>query len=402
MILAYFLFFINEIYYYTVLELYILPILLYIIPINLNLEIQKFNQICYNLFICKKNVILILGGTMETYESSANLKQKSSEIELRDLITILWNHKIMVLILTLIFAVGAAVFSVYFISPTYETTFTIALNVPEAYNTKYGDFESPIKNNIDYINLIKSNEVIEKTILDMGYNLGEVSVESISNRVVIGKIDKDQNVIPITVTGNDPHEIVEISNKLYKNYEENVDLIIKDRAINHFYKDYTVKLETSNDKLQSTNELLAKQEELINTTPKLIDQEALLKTLSESSDYIILDDIINPNYTNLENTIVETKKTIGSLQNNIATYETYIEELSLEKESLNKFYEAGGQGKFESDVLDTSDVFVLSQAMVPSDKLGPNITMNVVIAGVVGSILSLFIVFFKAYLKKEI
>lgn len=339
---------------------------------------------------------------METYESSANLKQKSSEIELRDLITILWNHKIMVLILTLIFAVGAAVFSVYFISPTYETTFTIALNVPEAYNTKYGDFESPIKNNIDYINLIKSNEVIEKTILDMGYNLGEVSVESISNRVVIGKIDKDQNVIPITVTGNDPHEIVEISNKLYKNYEENVDLIIKDRAINHFYKDYTVKLETSNDKLQSTNELLAKQEELINTTPKLIDQEALLKTLSESSDYIILDDIINPNYTNLENTIVETKKTIGSLQNNIATYETYIEELSLEKESLNKFYEAGGQGKFESDVLDTSDVFVLSQAMVPSDKLGPNITMNVVIAGVVGSILSLFIVFFKAYLKKEI
>ena len=169
----------------------------------------------------------------------------------------------MVLILTLIFAVGAAVFSVYFISPTYETTFTIALNVPEAYNTKYGDFESPIKNNIDYINLIKSNEVIEKTILDMGYNLGEVSVESISNRVVIGKIDKDQNVIPITVTGNDPHEIVEISNKLYKNYEENVDLIIKDRAINHFYKDYTVKLETSNDKLQSTNELLASKNQLI-------------------------------------------------------------------------------------------------------------------------------------------
>ena len=76
MILAYLLFFINEIYYYTVLELYILPILLYIIPINLNLDIQNFNQICYNLFICKKNVILILGELWKLMKAVLILNKK--------------------------------------------------------------------------------------------------------------------------------------------------------------------------------------------------------------------------------------------------------------------------------------------------------------------------------------
>lgn len=181
-----------------------------------------------------------------------------------------------------------------------------------------------------------------------------------------------------------------------------MDLIIKDRAINYFYNDFSAKLESDQSKLQSNNDLLRRYEDLIETTPQLIDQEGLLKAFSEASNYIVLDDITNPNYIELQNTLIETKKIIETTESNIATYNAYLEELELEKAALEKFYQEGGLGRFESSLLDTSDVFVLSQAMVPSDKVSPNLAANVVTAGLLGNILSIGLVFFRSYMKREI
>ncbi|NLJ91098.1 MAG: hypothetical protein GX323_09385 [Clostridiales bacterium] len=339
---------------------------------------------------------------MKIYDTSVKLKQRGSVIEARDLINLLWKYKLILIIIPLIFAIVAAIFNIYFVKPVYKTTFTIYVNIPSAYSTKYGNFTSPINNNIDYINLIKSNEVIEKTIASMGYNTYEVSIESINSRITIGEEDTSQNIFPIIVSGHDPQEIVDLSNKLYNTYIGHVDLIIKDRAINYFYNDFSVKLESDQSKLQSNNDLLRRYEDLIETTPQLIDQEGLLKAFSEASNYIVLDDITNPNYIELQNTLIETKKIIETTESNIATYNAYLEELELEKAALEKFYQEGGLGRFESSLLDTSDVFVLSQAMVPSDKVSPNLAANVVTAGLLGNILSIGLVFFRSYMKREI
>lgn len=225
---------------------------------------------------------------------------------------------------------------------------------------------------------------------------------SINSRITIGEEDTSQNIFPIIVSGHDPQEIVDLSNKLYNTYIGHVDLIIKDRAINYFYNDFSVKLESDQSKLQSNNDLLRRYEDLIETTPQLIDQEGLLKAFSEASNYIVLDDITNPNYIELQNTLIETKKIIETTESNIATYNAYLEELELEKAALEKFYQEGGLGRFESSLLDTSDVFVLSQAMVPSDKVSPNLAANVVTAGLLGNILSIGLVFFRSYMKREI
>ena len=137
---------------------------------------------------------------MKIYDTSVKLKQRGSVIEARDLINLLWKYKLILIIIPLIFAIVAAIFNIYFVKPVYKTTFTIYVNIPSAYSTKYGNFTSPINNNIDYINLIKSNEVIEKTIASMGYNTYEVSIESINSRITIGEEDTSQNIFPIIVS----------------------------------------------------------------------------------------------------------------------------------------------------------------------------------------------------------
>ena len=107
---------------------------------------------------------------MSTHERNTKTEQNKVEFDLRDLIIYLWRHKIIVIIITLIFTIAASIISNFFLTPTYTTTFTIATNIPGAYNTKYGEFSSPINNNIDYLNLIKSNEVIEQTITRFLFN----------------------------------------------------------------------------------------------------------------------------------------------------------------------------------------------------------------------------------------
>ena len=220
---------------------------------------------------------------MHTQHTNDKPRKTTDNFFLRYLIIILWNHKFLILGSTLLFVLGATLISNLLIKPEYKTTFTIVANVPTTYTTKYGEFSSPIKSNSDYINLIKSNEVIEKSIIDMGYNSSEVTMETISDNIFIGETEQGQNVFPITVTGNDPVKIVELSNTLYDNYMAYIDLMIIDRAVAHFYNDFTVKLYTSKNDLRSNKYLLAEYEKLLENTSEVIDQEALLNVLSEGS-----------------------------------------------------------------------------------------------------------------------
>ena len=90
---------------------------------------------------------------MDTNQTNINYED---EIDLRQLIMALWNRKIMIIVVTLLFALVAGVFSKFFIKPVYSTRISIVANIPEIYVTKYGEYTLPIKENGEYINLIKS------------------------------------------------------------------------------------------------------------------------------------------------------------------------------------------------------------------------------------------------------
>ena len=332
---------------------------------------------------------------MDTNQTNINYED---EIDLRQLIMALWNRKIMIIVVTLLFALVAGVFSKFFIKPVYSTRISIVANIPEIYVTKYGEYTLPIKENGEYINLIKSGDVVSKTIEDLGYSSEEMSVEKLSGMI------SEQSVFNITVSADNPEESLKIANQLYDNYIRFVEIMLKEKAVNYYYNDFELKLKMNQDKLLSMQDLLSRTEELLKDTPKIINQkEAIDEIKSDIKDFIILENIINPNYTQIESDIIETKQNIYMLESTNAEYAKYLEELAIEKEGLTDAYKSGKDSDITSLVDNMSvSIYKLSDPVAPSSKSSPNVGRNVVIGGLVGGMLSVFVALFLAYWKKEI
>lgn len=342
-------------------------------------------------------------------ESPNNIEQYEDEIYLRELIMILWKQKIMIISVTLIIAILAALFSKFILSPVYKTNLNIVISMPETYKTRYGEYKLPISTNGEYINLIKSNDVIVNTLKDMEYDTRAVSVQDLKDRITIGEISTNttivQNSFTVTVSANNPEESLKLAQHLYQNYTDFMDVMMKDRAVSYYYNDFAVQIESLGNQLSKTREILAKDEELLSNTPETINQKAAAAELkNDTTNYVILENIINPNYTTLEASIIENKQMIFDLESSIEQYKGYMEELEVEQAALDKYYQSGKTGKIEASIMDVVDVSIYqpSEPVAPTRKSSPSTLMNTVIGGVLGGILSVFAVLFKAYWKKEI
>ncbi len=339
---------------------------------------------------------------MSTNKADVNKKTYNDEIELRELIMILWNRKIMIIGITLIFALLAGLFTKFMVTPVYTTNFSVVARIPATYSTKYGDYELPITSNTEYLNLMKSSEVIKETIKDLGLDPNQVPVDSIRNRISFVNANDNQSIYQINVSGSSPEEVVALADALYDNYIKYLDVLIKDRAINYYYNDFKVKYNQNEAKLESNEDLLARHEKLLETIPQTIDQKSAMEEIPNTNDYIVLENIINPNYTHLEHNILEVKQNINVLENANKQYSIYLEELEAQKASLDNYYASDMEGEFEADLVDNMDIFKLSDAIAPAGKSSPNTMRNVVIAGLLGGMIGVFAAFFIAYWKREI
>lgn len=326
------------------------------------------------------------------------------EIDLRELIMVLWKRKFIIIGITLIFAVLAGVFSKVLVDPVYETKFNIVVNIPEVYATKYGEYTLPITSKNDYINLIKNNDVIANTIEDMEYGSDAVSVEGLKGRIAVNNSGSgDQSVFQVTVSANNPEESLKLAQHLYANYINFLDIMVKERAVNYFYNEFMVKIKANENLILSTQDILARNEELLESTPEIINHKAAMEEIP-SGVYVVIDNIINPNYTKIESDILSNRQTINELEGINAGYTRYLEELAAEEEAITKYYESGQKGKLESEIIDIieADIYRLSEPVAPSGKASPNIKRNVVIGGVLGGMASVMGALFVAYWKKEI
>lgn len=342
-------------------------------------------------------------------ESQNSIQQYEDEIDLRDLIMVIWKKKLVIISVTLVIAILAALISKFILTPEYETNLNIVVSMPETYITRYGEYKLPISSNGEYIKLIKSNDVIVNTIRDMEYDTKIVSVQDLKDRITIGEISTNativQNSFTVTVSANNPEESLKLAQHLYQNYIDFMDVMMKDRAVSYYYKDFTVQAESLENQLNKTREILAKNEGLLANTPETINQEAAAAELkNDTTNYVVLENIINPNYTTLEASIIENKQMIFDLESSIELYKGYMEELEVEQVALDKYYQSGKTGRIEASIMDVVEVSIYqpSEPVAPTRKSSPSTLVNTVIGGVLGGILSVFVVLFKAYWKKEI
>ncbi|MDF2613518.1 MAG: capA [Clostridia bacterium] len=344
-------------------------------------------------------------------ESQLNIQHYEDEINLKELVLILWKQKFIIISSTLVAAILAGLSSIFILSPVYDTKLNIVINMPEIYNTRYGEYTLPITTNEQYINLITSNDVLTNTIANMEYNASEVSVDSLRKRISIDQVntkaDTEQNSFTITISASSAQESLKLAQTLYDNYIEFLDIMTKQTAISYYYNSFSIELKKSQALLKSNQEFLKKNEELLATIPQTINQKEAMRAIqgemTNTSNYVVLENIINPNYTKVENDIILNRQSIITIEDSIRMYNEYLEEISKEKQAITKYYEAGKVGKLESSIIGVvkTNVYLPSPPVAPSQKTSPRNSLNVAIGVILGGMLGIMIVFVKEWLKKD-
>lgn len=339
-------------------------------------------------------------------EIQHDVQYKEDEIDLRELFMALWKRKVMIVSVTLIGAILAGLFSMFVLSPVYDSKLNIVVSMPETYNTRYGEYKLPITTNDQYIDLITSNDVLIKTIKEMGYS--DITLENLRNKISIGKVaaksaDVVQNSFEVTVSAGDPKEVQKLAQTLYDNYIEFADVMTKERAINYYINHFKVDKNSQDILLESAHEILKKNEELLAKTPETINQKDALSQVTNTKDFVVLENIINPNYTKIENDIILKKQEINTIEDSIRADIENLAQLNIEKKAVEKYYETGKEAKLDSSligVVETS-IYLPSPPVAPTQKTSPSNAMNTAIGLVLGGILACGIALIREYWFKK-
>lgn len=333
-------------------------------------------------------------------------QRKADEIDLRELFLVLWKKKVSVICITLIAAIMTGIVSIFVITPEYRSNLNIIINMPGSYHTKYGDYKLPITTNEQYINLITSNEIIMRTIKDMGYD-NDTTIESILKNITIHtpetkKDDVDINSYNVEVAADNPEEARKLAQTLFNNYTKFLDILTLEGAVEYFVNYFSIELSSLEVSLISTKEILAKNEALLAETPQTINQKEAINEIYSSpnvSDYIVLESIVNPNYTKIESDIIDNKQSINNIEKTIMIYKQYLNELYTVKENIED-YKLNGKldifdGEFKS--ITKTNIYLPSSPIAPSKKTSPNTLLNVVIGALIGGMVGVISVYIKEY-----
>jgi capsular polysaccharide biosynthesis protein len=336
--------------------------------------------------------------------------EQADEISLQDLFMALWRQKILIIVITLVAAIVTGIISVFAITPVYHAKLNIIMNMPEIHHTKYGDYTLPISTNEQYINLITSNDILINTMKDLGYDAADTSIESLRDKISIVQTDNKnavQNSFDIRVASDNPEKARKLAEVLYLNYIEFIDVMVAEGATTYFSNYYDVLQRTLEVQLETDKQLLEKNTTLLNNTPMTINQrEAMDEILSSENltDFIIMGNIINPNYTELELDIIEIKQAINITENTINQNNLYLDELDAKQSEIVKFYESGEFTELKSKIvrITKSNIYLPSDPVAPTNKTSPSNARNVIIGTLLGGMVSVLIALVREFwFKKE-
>ena len=179
--------------------------------------------------ILYNNYDLITKGVNKMNKNEKEVQYYVYQTDLKEIFLVLWKRKKMIISLSLIVGLIVALYSKFVIIPTYETKLNIIISMPETYTTRYGQYELPFFENSQYLNLIKSNDVIANTIKYMDYD-NDVSIEDLRGKVTILETKAasgvKQNSFEIIVSERTPEESLKLAQNLYKSYLI-IDVMIK-------------------------------------------------------------------------------------------------------------------------------------------------------------------------------
>ena len=332
---------------------------------------------------------------VDTYDSE-------EVIDLLELLQPLWRNKLAIICITIVIAIVAGIISLFFLAPEYRSGLDIYVGMPETYTTRYGDYTLPIMTNDQYMDMIRHDIVLQKTIDDIKPAV-VISRSELKNSINISsrQTGNDKTEFTIAISRKDPDSAKLIAETLYQNYMEYVDVVVRDRALGYYHDVYTISLESAQLSLESEREKLKSDTELLDNTEKYLDVEGVLDKLPSTSTTIVIDNLINPGYIKLQNDILTKKQTISELENTIKRNIRYLNDLKAEQDVLSEFYETGEIDRDKTTIINAVDRYIYRlNTIIDSQKVGPKHVKNIVISIVLGFIISSVAVIVWDYIKK--
>lgn len=333
------------------------------------------------------------------------------EISLKELLTILIQGWKFIAGVVMLGALLAIIYSFMIVKPVYETSTELFMNIPEATSTEVGSYQYPSSNAHDYFELINNAKVVNKTLST--YSL-ESSKESFVNSLYISQ-EKDLNTVTVTYKGGNPEEIAKVLDGHILNYQRYLSYQFKEDAINKFLTEGKVSLSLKKEQLLKTKGQLSNAEDQLGKLlPTIPLQKALTTnpeiaakyardnglTVAELSNQLLIEEIINSNYTAVERLVNTIEISIGTLELEITSIQKRLTILANEQLVLSEsdVFEAP-----QSEFLNILSLPIkqVASANVPFNRVSPKRSLNVAIAIVLSGMIAVFIVFFRAYWEKN-
>jgi capsular polysaccharide biosynthesis protein len=327
------------------------------------------------------------------------------ENSLRDMIGIVWNGKWIIISVTIISMLIAGVYSFFTIKPLYE-----AESLVRIIN------DTGLLNSL--IETTKSDVSLNKFIDKLQLNRDQNSINSLRSSINIS-LASETNVVKIKLSGPDPQIITDIAN--HAAFDLGARIEISDRAIAIVNaKNQLIVTEDSmvvnQSELEETQKQLANTPEMYKVTKVLADEPYLLSVVNDAEGeksrnlgrLELISEEINPLHMTLKSSAAELAITLNkqktekkNLEDTISANQKKISDLDdqLNDEKLTI--------RNSERLLSDYNAIFISPAIESNLPVSSNEKqLNVVIAAVMGVMLSVMMVFMRYYwingsLKKD-
>lgn len=299
------------------------------------------------------------------------------EISLREIIETVWKGKWIIILVTAIAVAISGIVSFFIMDPVYEARSTVMINITES------DEQHSLQ---AYKEQVANHAIMSRTISNLNLHDQDITISKLRNKIS-AEIVKDTNLIRIIASDNDPTLVANITNSVTNEFVA----FMSNQSKEQLKKDLEFSIEKINEAIKLNEEDLKDvQNELANTpeilvTNKSLSEDAYLHSVisdrdntsnAEAGSIQLKNEQVNPLHISLQNKKSDLKLEISKLENR--------------KED--------NQQKINDNQLIVKDsLLVVSQAIEPEIPVGPRKMLNVAIAGVVGGMISLFIVFLMEY-----
>jgi len=276
------------------------------------------------------------------------------EIDLREYINILLKRKGIIILIFLIAVITAALVSYFTLSPVYQssTVFSIAL----IDNRPATTIVAQVENNVPIIKISESLEVINSNlILDEVIKRSDLNITSdqLKTRIEVENL-KNTNFIKVTVKADSPEKAKELA--------ENIVKVFIEKNQNK----YTEKTKIIEERIKILEQEIVVSEKSIREIENAMKKVSASKDLSEAERYFQTSSLLN----------------LSSNEKNL--YNNSIYQINTLQERLNN----------------CEDFKIINYAQLPAAPIKSNKKLNVLIAGVLGLFVGIFVAFFLEFWQK--